>query len=260
MVSVLKKPFVSGVDGVGSIIMAKKNLFLKDLHGNIMRLKALIGYNVVINYYLDEAELMMLIGFHKIPKYKNWKPLSVQFVLEDFKEDSSVINLKVADLVKQYMEERVSIEKQNYEMVEITKNIDFEIKTYKKKNKKEPNFIMVGMGLIKYFAIGKEDSGDFWYKEYHVIGDVNALPKSIVVGYDKKLVIDNKVIYEKRITDSIKKFEKEHKLIPNEIILGADVFSSLDPKDNYKKMKVISGEKVPPDYIKIKYVKRPEKK
>lgn len=251
--------------------MAKKNLFLKDLHGNIMRLKALIGYNVVINYYMDETELMMLVGFHKIPKYKKWKPLSVQFVLDDFKEDSSVINLKVANLVKQYMEERVSIEKQNYEMVEITKNIDSEIRTYKKKNKREPNFIMVGMAIIKYFAIGKESAGGFWYKEYHVIGDVNALPKSIVAGYDKKLVIDNKAIYEKRIKDLIKKFEKEHKLIPNEIILGTDVMLSFDPsgglinckqtiyKNQSVMMKVISGEKAPPDYIKVKYVKRPDK-
>lgn len=76
-----------------------------------MGLKALIGFNVVLNMYLEESDILMMVSFHKIPKYKDLEPFHIQFTEDDFKEDPVVINTTIAGHVKMYMEGRLKLEK-----------------------------------------------------------------------------------------------------------------------------------------------------
>ncbi len=89
--------------------MAKKHILFSEVHKHLKGLKALVGFNIVPNFYLDETDLMMMVSFHKIDKYKDLKPLTIQFTREDFEEDPVVINTTIAGQVKMYMEGRLII-------------------------------------------------------------------------------------------------------------------------------------------------------
>lgn len=101
--------------------MAKKISVIEIVQKNLMGLKALIGFNVVLNLYMDESDIMMMVSFHKIEKYKDLKPLIVQFIKEDFKEDPVVMNTTISSQVKLYMEGRVEVPKPEEQKKSITK-------------------------------------------------------------------------------------------------------------------------------------------
>lgn len=89
--------------------MAKKDLLLGRVQKHLLGLKALIGFNVVINLYIEESEMMMMVAFHKIEQYKDLPPLHIQFTKSDFKDDQVVINTTIAGQVKMYIEGRLTV-------------------------------------------------------------------------------------------------------------------------------------------------------
>ena len=89
--------------------MAKKELMLKGVKKHLLGLKALVGLNVVINLYIEEAEMLMMIAFHKVEKYKELPPLHIQFTESDYKDDQVVINTTIAGQIKMYIEGRLKI-------------------------------------------------------------------------------------------------------------------------------------------------------
>ena len=93
--------------------MAKKDLMLKGVKKHLLGLKALIGFNAVINLYIEESEIMMMVAFHKIEQYKHLPPLTIQFVESDYKDDQVQINTAIADQVKVYCEGRLNITDKN---------------------------------------------------------------------------------------------------------------------------------------------------
>ena len=82
--------------------MAKRHI-LADVKDNLIRLKALIGLNVVISLFIDETDLLMYISFHKIPKLVELKPLTVAFMPEDFEQDPAQVNVLISQKVREYV-------------------------------------------------------------------------------------------------------------------------------------------------------------
>lgn len=106
--------------------MAKKDLILGSVQKHLLGLKALIGLNVIINLYIDESEMMMMVSFHKIERYKDLPPLHIQFTESDFKDDQVIINTTIAGQVKMYIEGRLNMSdvmpKSSHVVPEETKN------------------------------------------------------------------------------------------------------------------------------------------